>query len=125
MKACLKRLNVVQCDSQVELCLQAVGLIACLVFLTIGSANGAMAAEKAAEPVQLEALVNDLKSSDPTKASSAAQALKAKVFPAKEAVPALAKAIRHPNEMVRLTVIGLSLRWVKRLEPRFRNWRRP
>ena len=51
----------------------------------------------------LSALLNDLNSSNPAVATQAATEIKNQH--AKQAIPALAQAIQHPNEIVRLTVI--------------------
>ena len=53
----------------------------------------------------VNSLLQALQSQDPAAAMKAAQELKKKDFPVKDLVPALAVAIKSPNEVVRLTVI--------------------
>ena len=62
-------------------------------------------AQQSSTPQDLNSLLEALRSRDPAVAMQAAQEMKKKDFPAKDVVPALAHAMKHPNEVVRLTAI--------------------
>ena len=75
-----------------------------LMLLAVGSPCGVWA-EEASQPNDVPSLLKDLGSSDSSIASQAAKRLSLKGTDSKHVISALAEAIKHPNEVVRLTVI--------------------
>ena len=80
-----------------------VALTALLVAVLFVPLSGLAGDQGDASPLDAESLVERLESPDPLVAVQAAEAIKARGAADKELVEALSVAIKHPNEVVRLT----------------------